>query len=149
MPRSVPLVLALLFVVFGNASVMAADVELADGTVLAAKPFYIVTYVEAAPSDIAEAKKLIRQHSADSRKEAGNLRFDALTQANRPNHMMVVEVWKSSRAQKRHTVTKAVKDFRDELAGIPPGGGVPSDPTVLLNPLSGSLYDERLYRSID
>ena len=42
-----------------------------------------------------------------------------------------------------------MKDFRDELSGIPPGSGVPSDPTVLLNPLTGSLYDERLYRSID
>ena len=269
MSRYVHLMLALLFVVFGSASVMAADVKLADGTMLSAKPFYIVTYVEVAPGDVAEAKKLIKQHSADSKKDAGNLRyealqrtgrknhfiileawtdqdarnahakaghtlafrkalqpmlyspfderahvglvagdpskepkpgkravyvlthvdiippeqfppckrqvqesgpcgnalvtqlvaagrkgagnvrFDALTQANRPNHMMVVEVWKSSKAQKRHTVSKAVKDFRDALSGIPPGSGVPGDPTVLLNPLTGSLYDERLYRAID
>jgi hypothetical protein len=63
--------------------------------------------------------------------------------------MEVVEVWRSSKAQKRHMVSKAVKDFRDALSGIPPGSGVPSDPTVLLNPLTGSLYDERLYRAID
>lgn len=269
MSRYVHLVLALLFVTFGITSAKAGDVKLGDGTVLSAKPFYIVTYVEVAPGSIAAAKKLIAQHSADSkkdagnlryealqrigrknhflileawtdqdarnahataahtlafrkalqpllyspfderahvglvandpskepkpnkravyvlthvdiippeqfppckrqvneagpcgnalvkqlvaagRKDAGNLRFDALTQANRPNHMMVVEVWKSAKAQRQHTVSKAVKDFRDELSGIPPGSGVPSDPTVLLNPLTGSLYDERLYRSID
>ncbi len=92
---------------------------------------------------------LVTQLVAAGRKGAGNLRFDALTQANRPNHMMIVEVWKSSKAQKAHTVSKAVKDFRDELSGIPPGSGAPRDPTVLLNPLTGSLYDERLYRSVD
>jgi quinol monooxygenase YgiN len=269
MPRYLHLVFAFLFVMFGAASAVAADVKLGDGTMLSAKPFYIVTYVEVDPSGAAKAKKLISKHSADSkkdagniryealqrigrknhfiileawsdqdarnahakaahtlafrkalqpllyspfderahvgliagdpkkepkpgkravyvlthvdisppeqfppckrqvqesgpcgnalvaqlvaagRKDAGNLRFDALTQANRPNHMEVVEVWKSASAQKKHTVSKAVKDFRDELSGIPPGSGMAADPTVLLNPLTGSLYDERLYQSID
>ena len=263
------LILACLVVMFGAASVMAADVKLADGTMLSDKPFYIVTYVEVDPSAAAKARKLIAKHSADSRKDAGvlsyaalqrsernnhfiilevwfdqaarnahakaahtltfrkalqpllyspfderahvglvasdpskqpkpgrgavyvithvdiipteqippckrqvnesgpcgialvkqlvaagrknagNLRFDALTQANRPNHMKLVEVWKSSSDQHKHTVTKAVKDFRDELSAIVPGSGGPNDPTVLLNPLTGSLYDERLYKSID
>ncbi len=269
MPRHLRYIFALLFVVLGTASVMAADVKLGDGSMLSSKPFYIVTYVEVAPNAVAKAKSLIAKHSADSKKDAGNLRyealerigrknhflileawtdqdarnahakaghtlafrkalqpllyspfderahvglvandpskepkpgknaiyvlthvdiipteqfapckrqvndsgpcgnalvkqlvadsrkdagvlrFDALTQANRPNHMMIVEVWKSRKDQQKHTVTKAVKDFRDGLSGIPPGSGVPSDPTVLLNPLTGSLYDERLYRSID
>lgn len=100
---------------------------------------------KAGPCGIALVKQLV----VDGRKDAGNVRFDALTQANRPNHMEVVEVWKTSKAQREHTVAKAVKDFRDELSGIKPGSGLPSDPTVLLNPLTGSLYDERLYRSID
>jgi quinol monooxygenase YgiN len=269
MARWPHLIFAFLFLVFGSASVMAADVKLGNGTMLSDKPFYIVTYVEVDPSAAAKAEKLISKHSAASkkdagnlrfealqrserenhfiileawsdqnarnahakaahtlafrnalqpllyspfderahvalvagdpskepkpgkgavyvlthvdiippeqfppckrqvketgpcgndlvtqlvaagRKNAGNLRFDALTQANRPNHMEVVEVWKSSKDQRKHTVSKAVKDFRDELSAIPPGSGVPSDPTVLLNPLTGSLYDERLYRSID
>lgn len=269
MPRSMRLVLAFLFVVCGAVPVMAADVKLADGTVLSDKPFYIVTYIEVDPGSAGKARKLIRKHSAashkdagnlrfealqrterknhfaileawadvsarndhvkaehtrafrkalqpllyspfderahvglvaagpakdanpgkgavyvlthvdiipteqvppckrqvketgpcgialvkqlvaDGRKNAGNLRFDALTQANRPNHMEVVEVWKSSADQQNHTASKAVKDFRDELSGIAPGSGLPSDPTVLLNPLTGSLYDERLYKSID
>jgi quinol monooxygenase YgiN len=273
MSRYLTVVSALLltgfFVLGGVGSLRAADVKLADGKMLSDKPFYIVTYIEADPGAAAEAKSLLRKHSAaskkdagnlrfealqrserrnhfilleawadqaarnahakaehtlafrkalqpllyspfderahvglvaddpskspkagkravyvlthvdiipteqippckrqvsetgpcgialvtqlvvNSRKDAGNLRFDALTQANRPNHMEVVEVWKSAAAQRKHTVTKAVKDFRDELSAVRPGSGVPSDPTVLLNPLTGSLYDERLYRSID
>jgi quinol monooxygenase YgiN len=100
---------------------------------------------ESGPCGIALVKQLV----ADGRKAAGSVSFDALTQANRPNHMEVVEVWNSLEDQQKHTVSKAVKDFRDELSGIAPGSGMPSDPTVLLNPLTGSLYDERLYRSID
>jgi quinol monooxygenase YgiN len=122
---------------------------------------YVLTHVDIIPPEqfppckrqVKESgpcgNTLVTQLVAAGRKDAGNLRFDALTQANRPNHMEVVEVWKSSADQRKHTVSKAVKDFRDELSGIPPGSGVPTNPTVLLNPLTGSLYDERLYQSID
>lgn len=258
------------FIIVGAAgSLRAADVKLADGSMLSDKPFYIVTYIEVDPAATGKARKLIKKHSADSKKDAGslsfealqrserknhfilleawkdqdarnthakaehtltfrkalqpllyspfderahvalvagdpakapkagkravyvvthvdiipteqippckrqvsengpcgiamvknlvgdarkgagNLRFDALTQANRPNHMEIIEVWKSASAQERHTVSKVVKDFRDALSAIKPGSGVSSDPTVLLNPLTGSLYDERLFRSID
>jgi quinol monooxygenase YgiN len=262
-------VIAAIVLLFGASFARADDVKLANGTMLSAKPFYIVTYVEVDPKSTKDAKDLIKKHSAAStkdagnlryealqrtgrknhflileawtdqdarnahakaehtltfrkalqpmlyspfderahvglvaadpktepkpgkhavyvlthvdiippelfppckrqvketgpcgnelvtqlvaagRKDGGNLRFDALTQANRPNHMELVEVWKSMAAQHKHTVSKAVKDFRDELSGIAPGSGVPGDPTVLLNPLTGSLYDERIYRSID
>ncbi len=256
-------------VILSASSAPAAEVKLADGTVLGDKPFYIVTYVEADPRATEKVRKLIVQHSADSRqdngavsfqalqrserknhfvlmevwsdpaardahtkaahtqafrkalqpllyspfdervhvgmvvgdapkalrpgkravyvvthvdiipteqippckrqvsengpcglalvrqlveagrKSAGNIRFDALTQANRPNHMKVVEIWKSAEDQQRHTVSKGVKDFRDQLSAIAPGSGVAGDPTRLLNPLTGSLYDERMYRAID
>ncbi|HZL31309.1 MAG TPA: antibiotic biosynthesis monooxygenase [Pseudolabrys sp.] len=122
---------------------------------------YVLTHVDIIPTEqIPPCKRqanengpcgiaLVKNLVAEGRKGAGNLRFDALTQANRPNHMEVVEVWKSAAAQNKHTVSKAVKDFRDELSGIAPASGVAADPTALLNPLTGSLYDERLYRSID
>lgn len=269
MSRFSRFVVACLAVLFSAAAAGSAEVKLADGTVLTDKPFYIITYVEVDPSAEDKAKKLIVQHSAESRKDAGvvsyqalqrserknhfvlmevwadpaardahtkaahtqafrkelqpllyspfdervhvgmvvgdaskmpkpgkravyvithvdiipteqippckrqvsengpcglalvrqlveagrqspgNLRFDALTQANRPNHMKVVEIWKSPADQRKHTVSKGVKDFRDQLSAIAPGGGLTNDPTKLLNPLTGSLYDERLYRSID
>lgn len=92
---------------------------------------------------------LVQQLVAASRTHPGNVRFDALTQANRPNHMTVVEVWSSAQDQEAHTVTDEVKAFRDALSGIVPGSGVADDPLFVLNPLTGSLYDERLYELID
>lgn len=79
---------------------------------------------------------------------AGNLRFDILTQSNRGNHMTVVEMWDSAASQAAHQTTPEKKAFRNELSGIPAEGGVNADPQFVLNMLTGSLYDERLYTSI-
>lgn len=92
---------------------------------------------------------LVEQLVAASRAHPGNLRFDALTQANRPNHMTIVEVWDNEEDQAAHTVSDDVKMFRDALSGIVPGSGVADDPLFVLNPLTGSLYDERLYKPLD
>lgn len=91
---------------------------------------------------------MLEKLAADSRKQKGMLRFDILTQANRPNHNTIVEMWTSSKTQQAHTVSTEVKNFRDSLSGIRPGSGVNADPLFVLNPLTGSLYDERLYRLI-
>jgi quinol monooxygenase YgiN len=92
---------------------------------------------------------LVKQLIDAGRSASGNIRFDALTQSNRPNHMTVVEIWDSAASQQAHTASKAVKDFRDALSAVKPGSGVADDPLFVLNPLTGSLYDERLYRSMD
>jgi len=100
---------------------------------------------ESGPCGIELVKRLVPA----SRKHAGNLRFDALTQANRPNHMTIVEMWSAAKDQEAHQVTGDVKNFRDGLFAIAPGSGVPADALFLVNPLTGSLYDERLYKAID
>jgi quinol monooxygenase YgiN len=92
---------------------------------------------------------LVEKLVADSRKHAGNMRFDALTQANRPNHMTVVEMWRSAKDHDAHIVHTDTKHFRDSMSGVAPGSGVAADPLFVINPLSGSLYDEQLYVSID
>jgi quinol monooxygenase YgiN len=84
-----------------------------------------------------------------SRVHNGNLRFDVLTQSNRGNHMTVVEMWDSSATQAAHQIHMAKKSFRDQLAGIEAGSGVSPDPQFVLNMMTGSLWDERLYRLID
>lgn len=91
---------------------------------------------------------MIEKLAADSRKHAGMMRFDVLTQANRPNHMTIVEMWESDKAQRQHTVSPDVKNFRDALSGIVPGSGVNPNPLFVLNPLTGSLYDERIYKGL-
>jgi quinol monooxygenase YgiN len=85
----------------------------------------------------------------DSRKHDGVMRFDVLTQANRPNHMTLVEAWSNAAAQNGHTVDTATRNFRDALAGIPPGSGVADDALFVINPLTGSLYDEQLYSLVE
>jgi quinol monooxygenase YgiN len=85
----------------------------------------------------------------DSRKHDGVMRFDVLTQANRPNHMTLVEAWSNAAAQNGHTVDTATRNFRDALAGIPPDSGVADDPLFVINPLTGSLYDEQLYSLVE
>lgn len=82
------------------------------------------------------------------RTHEGNQRFDILTQSNRGNHMTVVEMWDSAASQAAHQITPEKKAFRNELSGIPAEGGVNEDPQFVLNMLTGSLYDERLYTLI-
>jgi quinol monooxygenase YgiN len=122
---------------------------------------YVVTHVDIIPTEqIPPCKRqvketgpcglgLVKQLVADSRDDAGMLRFDALTQANRPNHMTVVEMWKSEKDRNAHLGDEKVTGFRDSLYGMAPGAGLPSDATFLPNPLTGSLYDERIYKSLE
>jgi quinol monooxygenase YgiN len=118
---------------------------------------YVVTHVDIIPPEQFPPCKrqvnesgpcgnaLVEKLVADSRKHAGNMRFDALTQANRPNHMTVVEMWRSAKDHNAHIVHTETRHFRDGLSGVAPGSGLAADPLFVINPLSGSLYDEQLY----
>ena len=68
---------------------------------------------------------------ADSRKEANAVRFEVFQQGSRPNHFSVVEIWRNQRAYDAHITAAHTKKFRDQLT-----------------PMSGALYDERLYRAL-
>ena len=142
-----------------HAGLVAADpAKLANPT---GNTVYVVTHADVIPPEqFAPCKRQVSEKGPcgneliielvnASRKHAGVARFDALTQANRPNHMTIVEMWNSSREQEAHQVTADVRNFRDALSGVVPGSGVATDPLFVLNPLTGSLYDERLYKSID
>ena len=52
-------------------------------------------------------------------------------QASRDNHMTIVESWKSMAALEHFTTEAATTTFREKLM-----------------PMSGSLYDQRLYRLV-
>ena len=72
----------------------------------------------------------VKQLGEDGRKEPGNARFEVVQQTNRPNHFTVVEIWKDARAVDAHSMTEATRQFRDKLG-----------------PMSGALYDERMYKA--
>ena len=98
----------------------------------AAGPIYAVTHVDVIPPRKDDGVALLRQLAADSGNDAGNVRFDVLQQTNRPNHFTVVEAWKDRNAFDAHGMAAHTRQFRDRLA-----------------PMSGALYDERLYLVLD
>ncbi len=91
----------------------------------------VVTHVDVPPPKKDECIAALKTLVADSRKEAGSVRFDVFQQGNRPNHFSVVEIWKSQMAYDAHITAAPTKNFRDQLT-----------------PMSGALYDERLYKAI-
>jgi len=92
---------------------------------------YVVTHIDVIPPKKDDGTALVRQHGDDGRKDDGNLRFEILVQANRPNHFTAVEVWKSRGAADAHSSIARVRTFRETLA-----------------PMSGALYDERFYKAM-
>jgi quinol monooxygenase YgiN len=93
---------------------------------------YALTHVDLIGAKKDEGIAALKQLSADSAKETGNLRFDLWQQGNRPNHLTVIEVWRGKAALDMHEASEHTRKFRDALL-----------------PMSGSLYDQRLYRAVD
>jgi quinol monooxygenase YgiN len=93
---------------------------------------YVVTHVDVIPPRKDDGLAALKQLGDDSRSHAGNVRFEVVQQTNRPNHFTVVEIWKDARALEAHSMAEATRRFRDKLG-----------------PMSGALYDERFFRSVD
>jgi quinol monooxygenase YgiN len=89
---------------------------------------YVVTHVDLVPPRRDDGVAEIRKLAEASRGTAGNVRFDALVQASRLNHLTLVEAWTDASAQQAHIAAGPTKAFR-----------------TALGPMGGSPYDERLY----
>jgi quinol monooxygenase YgiN len=89
----------------------------------------VVTHVDVIPPQRENGTAFTKQLAEDSRKEAGNLRFEAVTQVNRQNHFTVIELWRDRKTADTHSMAEHTRAFRDKLA-----------------PATGALYDERFYR---
>jgi quinol monooxygenase YgiN len=92
---------------------------------------YVVTHVDVPPPRKDECVAALKALVAESRKEANAVRFEVFQQGNRPNHFSVVEIWRNQRAYDGHITAAHTKKFRDQLT-----------------PMTGALYDERLYRAL-
>ena len=88
-----------------------------------------VTHVDVIPPEKDNGANALEQLADGSRRHAGNLQFDAWRQTNRPNHFTLVESWASRGAFDVHEMQKETREFR-----------------MRLGPMSGALYDERLYK---
>jgi quinol monooxygenase YgiN len=89
---------------------------------------YVVTYIDVYPNFAEDAKKLLQQFAADSRKDDGSVRFEVLLDVARSNHFTLVEVWQSKPAFDAHSSSAHTRQVREKIG-----------------PMIGAPFDERLY----
>jgi quinol monooxygenase YgiN len=93
---------------------------------------YVLTHVDLIGAKKDEGLAVIKQLGIDSAQDSGLIRYDILQQSSRPNHLTLVEVWRGKAAFEKHEVAAHTRKFRE-----------------ILLPMSGSLYDQRLYQIIN
>jgi quinol monooxygenase YgiN len=92
---------------------------------------YAVTHVDLIGAKKDEGLAALKQLKLDSVKETGSLLFNIWQQNSRPNHVTLIEIWRGMAALERHDIAEHTRKFRDALL-----------------PMSGSLYDQRLYQTM-
>jgi quinol monooxygenase YgiN len=93
---------------------------------------YAVTHVDVVPPAKDQCMAMLKDMSADTAKDAGNIGYLVLQQANRPNHFTVFEKWRGMKAAEDHAMADHTRAFREKLV-----------------PIAGALYDERFYKALD
>jgi quinol monooxygenase YgiN len=93
---------------------------------------YVLTHVDLIGAKKDEGLAALKQLSSDSAQDEGILRFDVLQQSSRPNHLTLIEAWRGKAALEKHEVAAHTRKFREALL-----------------PMSGSLYDQRLYQPLN
>jgi quinol monooxygenase YgiN len=92
---------------------------------------YVVTHVDVVPPAKDDCMAMLKNMSADTAKDPGNIGYLVLQQANRGNHFTVFEKWQSMRAAEAHAMADHTRAFREKLV-----------------PIAGALYDERFYKAL-
>lgn len=92
---------------------------------------YVLTHADAAARR-EEIPGMMQELAAAARQENGNVLFDATVQPNRTNHFTLIEVWSDQKAYEAHEIAATTKKFRSAFGAV-----------------SGALYDERIYKSIN
>ena len=93
---------------------------------------YVVTHVDVVPPAKDQCMAMLKNMSADTAKDPGNIGYLVLQQANRPNHFTVFEKWRGMKAAEAHAMADHTRAFREKLV-----------------PIAGALYDERFYKALD
>jgi quinol monooxygenase YgiN len=92
---------------------------------------YVVTHADAIPPAKDDAMAALRRLAEASRHDSGNVRFEVFQQRSRQNHFTVVEIWQDQNSFEAHVMAAHTRQFREAF-----------------QPMTGSLYDERLYQAL-
>lgn len=93
---------------------------------------YVVTHVDVVPPSKDGCMALLKAMSADTPSDPGNISYEVLQQASRPNHFTVVEAWWNRESLDGHAIAAHTRGFREKLVSM-----------------AGALYDERFYKLLD
>jgi quinol monooxygenase YgiN len=89
---------------------------------------YVAIFVDVTPPNTAAGRKALQQYVADSRKDPGLVRMEAVAQNGRENHFVVFAVWRDQQAFEAHESAAHTKNFR-----------------ATMGPLMGAPFDQRLH----
>ena len=92
---------------------------------------YVMTHVDVMPPYADGAASLLKVMRAETPRDPGNIGYDVLRQQHEPNHFTVAEVWASARAFEAHLGADHTVSFRQKLL-----------------PMTGALYDERVFTQV-
>jgi quinol monooxygenase YgiN len=90
-----------------------------------------ISHVDVIPPKKDDGIAALKALAEPTRKDTGNLRYDAYQQKTRPNHFTVIEVWRDQKAVDAHETDTHTKDFRKVLGSA-----------------TGALYDQRWYKAL-
>ena len=93
---------------------------------------FLLTHVDIIPPQREAGTKLLLDTVKQFRQVEGNSGFDLILQPARRNHITIVESWDSLEAYHAHSESDGFKAYRHAL-----------------QPMMGSLYDERIYQKVD
>jgi quinol monooxygenase YgiN len=93
---------------------------------------HVVAHVDTVGGPQADAPGLLNRLAEASRTEQGCLRFDVLQNTTRLNHFTVIATWQNQKALDAHDAAAHTKQYRD-----------------VLQPMSGSPVDERVYKALE
>lgn len=99
---------------------------------------HLVTYLEVTPASQSRTAALLRRYRETTRKEAGNLRAEALQGADRRNHFALVEAWQDQASVDAHRATAHVAELRGAIAR---DGHAPPDERTLRNTVAAVVAD--------
>ena len=122
-----------------RALVVAAALAVATGSASAQQPkgaaqggpVYVATFIDLMPPNTPAGTKAIQQYVTETKKDAGNVRAEAIAQEGRENHLVIYEVWQSKKAFDAHEALPHTKTFK-----------------TTLYPLMGAPFDQREHHLI-